>query len=213
MNKKQILAQLAKIANELDDLGLHDEADNTTEVMQNIDRSNPAYDTSLPYTYDIQDIYKQTYSSVSNLFKLLLHTTQRHRKEIMSLNYPLEKRNDLNDSFVDYLLESLDTIDLTGKMYSPDVQEPEKKPGFFDKFIKGIDSIIPKGKPSEHSMISSPMYDEVDRAIDEINKVCGEAVAKFQGTRDSLPFDLVNKLEKVKSDYTQMIAQNKKRSL
>jgi len=36
MNKKQILAQLSKIANELDGLGLHDEADTTTNVMQNL---------------------------------------------------------------------------------------------------------------------------------------------------------------------------------
>lgn len=213
MNKKQILAQLAKIANELDDLGLHDEADSTTEVMHNVDRSNPAYDTSNPYTYDIQDIYKEVLSSVRNLFKILLHTTQRHRKEIMSLNYPLEKRYDFNDWFIDDLLERLDTIDLTGEYYStPEVQEPEKQ-GFFDKFIRGIDRILPKGKPSEHSIISTPMYNEVERAIDEINKVCGEAVAKFQGTRDSLPWDLVNQLEKIKSDYTQMIAQNKRRSL
>jgi hypothetical protein len=212
MNKKQILAQLSKIANDLDDLGLHDEADTTTNVMEKIDRSNPAYDTSNPYTYDISDIYKETYSSVTRLFKILLHTTQRHRKEILSLHKPLLDRYDIIDIFVDYILESLETIDLTGEYYSPDVQEP-KKPGFFDKLTSKINDFLPKSKPSDESAISTPLYNEVDRAIDEINKVCGEAVAKFQGTRDSLPYDLVMQLEKVQSDYTSMIAENKRRSM
>jgi hypothetical protein len=212
MTRRQILAQLSKIANDLDDLGLHDEADTTTKVMEKIDRSNPAYDTSNPYTYDISDIYKETYSSVARLFKILLNTTQRHRKEILSLHSSLLDRYDIIDTFIDYILESLETIDLTGEYYSPDVQEP-KKPGFFDKFTQKINDFLPKSKPSAESTISTPLYDEVDRAINEINKVCGEAVAKFQGTRDSLPFDLVNKLEKVKSDYTSMIAQNKRRSM
>ena len=40
MNKRQILASLNKIANELDNMGLTNEADKVTDVMNNISDKN-----------------------------------------------------------------------------------------------------------------------------------------------------------------------------
>ena len=47
MNKKQILAQLAKIANELDNLDLHNEADSTTNVMKRLALDGDQYEQDL----------------------------------------------------------------------------------------------------------------------------------------------------------------------
>lgn len=70
MTKRQILASLAKIANELDDLGLHDEADNTTEIMQNIEHNKPDYDSSL-FDSEQEQIKKEFNEGVEKILENL----------------------------------------------------------------------------------------------------------------------------------------------
>jgi hypothetical protein len=66
MNTRQILASLNKIANQLDHLGQHDEANSLTSIMVKLSQQMPQTTTSLEQNTN-QKIPKETVANMRNM--------------------------------------------------------------------------------------------------------------------------------------------------
>ena len=197
MNKKQILAQLAKIANELDNLGLHNEADSTTNVMENVNEGgnqNPSGTQS-----EGLDRFER---KIRFLFKQLRIFANRHRNELRETNLSLLDWKSLNNYFVDTLIEDVRIIDVTGENYQTIAP---KKPGFFDKLTSQFDRFKPKQEKQPHNEIFNKYYGQSERVITEIEKTCKEAISTQSDSYDKRIY--IRRLEEIKNETIKLLEQ------
>lgn len=197
MNKKQILAQLAKIANELDNLGLHNEADSTTNVMENVNEGgnqNPSGTQS-----EGLDRFER---KIRFLFKQLRIFANRHRNELRETNLSLLDWKSLNNYFVDTLIEDVRIIDVTGENYQTIAP---KKPGFFDKLTSQFDRFKPKQEKQPHNEIFNKYYGQSEQVITEIEKTCKEAISTQSDSYDKRIY--IRRLEEIKNETIKLLEQ------
>ena len=197
MNKKQILAQLSKIANELDGLGLHDEADATTNVMQNLNEGgnpNPADPNS--------EGFDRLEKKIRFLFKQLRIFANRHNSELKETDLSLLDRKSLNNWFVDTLIEDLRIIDLTGENYQPSTP---KKPGFFDKLTSQFDRFKPKQEKQPHNELFNKYYGQSEQVIKQIEETCKEAISAQSDSYEKRTF--IRRLEEIKNETINLLEQ------
>jgi hypothetical protein len=197
MNKKQILAQLSKIANELDGLGLHDEADTTTDVMENLNEGgnpNPADPNS--------EGFDRLEKKLRFLFKQLRIFANRHNSELKETDLSLLDRKSLSNYFVDTLIEDVLAIDLTGKYYQPSIP---KKPGFFDKLTSQFDRFKPKQEKQPHNELFNKYYGQSEQVIQEIEKTCKETLSTQLDSYEKRTF--ISRLEEIKNETIKLLEQ------
>lgn len=194
MNKKQILAQLAKLANELDNLGMHDEANNTTKVMEDL--------ISNPHEEGFAQFERAAIHKIRNLFKKLKILANQHNNELRGIDYPVVVRKRLSNDFVHDLIEDVRIIDLTGENYQPITP---KKPGFFDKFTSQFDRFKPKQEKQPDNELFNKYYAQSEQVIEEIEKTCREAVSKYSDLYDKRTF--ISRLEEIKNETIERLEE------
>ena len=183
MNKRQIIAQLLKIANDLDDMGLHDEADTTTNVMKKIDRKDPIYNVETD-DYDLIEIQNDTLDQILRLLDNIMSIVDNHYLSVHKLGYSSDERNQMIDAFIKQAISKVENIDFAGSLSrSENVGQ-----GFLAKLTSKFKR--PNSNQSEDAdHLSAFHLSKIDRVISKIESVCKKALTRISKTNSKLPFE------------------------
>ena len=197
MNKRQIIAELSKIANDLDDLGMHNEADSTTEVMKKIDRSSPIYSVETD-DYDLIEIQNDTLDQILRLFDNIMSIVHNHSLSTSKLAYLPDEKDEMLDAFVNQVISKLENIDFSGSIS----QTENTSQGFLGKITSKFKRLTSNdSEDTDH--ISAFHLSRIDKVINKIEQVCKKALMKINKINNKLPFE--DRIVEIQQKYIDML--------
>jgi hypothetical protein len=197
MNKRKIIAQLSKIANELDDMGMHEEADTTTNVMKKIDRNDPIYKVETD-DYDLIEIQNDTLDQILRLLDNIMSIVDNHYLAVHKLGYSSDDRNQMLDAFINQTISKVENIDFAGSLSrSENVGQ-----GFLAKLTSKFKrSNLNNSEDADH--LSAFHLSRIDRVISKIESVCKKALTRISKTNSKLPFE--DRITEIQHKYIDIL--------
>jgi len=197
MNKRQIIAQLSKIANELDDMGMHEEADTTTNVMKKIDRNDPIYNVETD-DYDLIEIQNDTLDQILRLLDNIMSIVDNHYLAVHKLGYSSDDRNQMLDAFIKQAISKVENIDFAGSLS----QSENIGQGFLGKLTsKFRRSNSNDSEDTDH--LSGFHLSRIDKVINKIELVCKKALMKINKINNKLPFE--DRITEIQQKYINIL--------
>ena len=199
MNKRQIIAQLSKIANELDDMGMHEEADTTTNVMKKIDRNDPIYKVETD-DYDLIEIQNDTLDQILRLLDNIMSIVESHYLSVHKLGYSSDDRNQMLDAFINQTISKVENIDFAGSLSrSENVGQ-----GFLAKLTSKFKRLNSNdSEDADH--LSAFHLSRIDRVISKIESVCKKALTRISKTNSKLPFE--DRITEIQYKYIDILKE------
>jgi vacuolar-type H+-ATPase subunit I/STV1 len=197
MNKRQIIAKLSKIANDLDDIGMHEEADSTTEVMKKIDRSSPIYSVETD-DYDLIEIQNDTLDQILRLLDNIMSIVHNHSLATSKLGYLPDEKDEMLDAFVNQVISKLENIDFAGSIS----QTENASQGFLGKITSKFKRLTPNDS-EDTDYVSAFHLSRIDKIINKIEQVCKKALMKINKIHNKLPFE--DRIVEIQQKYIDML--------